>query len=68
MSRGEHDFPFGVRGRWTDAQTFVLEYDGIASNAHRFLHMRFTDDRVEIRVQEITRTLGATFVGRQVKP
>jgi CubicO group peptidase (beta-lactamase class C family) len=64
MSKGEYDHPLGLRGYWADAQTFVMEYDGITSNDHLTLRMRFEGDRVVVKAQETAHELGATFVGR----
>lgn len=37
-------------------------------DTHLFLRMRFTDDRVVAGVQQTTREIGATFIGRLRKP
>lgn len=64
MSKGQYDHPLGVRGYWADARTFVMEYDGITSNDHVTLRMRFESDRVVVSAQETAHELGVTFVGR----
>ena len=64
MSKGEYDHPQGLRGYWASAQTFVLEYDGITSNDHVTLQMRFEGDQVVVKAQETAHELGATFIGR----
>jgi hypothetical protein len=64
MSAGDYGAPLGLRGAWADARTFVVEYDGIASNDHLFLRLRFEGDRVSVRAQETAHELSVTFQGR----
>lgn len=44
--------PEAFRGVWSDASTFILEYDGITNNDHAFLSMRFDGDRIDVNIQE----------------
>lgn len=64
MTKGEYDHPLGLRGYWSDAQTFVFEYAGITSNDHYTLRVRFESNRVVIKAQETAHELGVTIVGR----
>lgn len=68
MSLGEYDLPQGLRGSWTDAQTFVFEYDNIANNDHSIIRMRFEDNRVVVEGRETAHELGVRFEGRMVNP
>jgi hypothetical protein len=68
MSKGPYDAPQGIRGFWADSQTFVFEYEGITSNDHKMLSMRFERDRVAVEVREIAHELGARFEGRLRQP
>jgi CubicO group peptidase (beta-lactamase class C family) len=50
FSPGEYGLRGGVRGTWVDTQTFVLEYDEIASIDLYTYRMRFEGDRVDVGV------------------
>lgn len=52
FSTGPDGRPLGLRGAWTDAQTFVLEYNGITINDHSLLEFHFVDERVEVKFKE----------------
>lgn len=58
----------GFRGAWIDAQTFLLEYDGITNNDHAFFEFRFDGNRVEVNVQETAHVVGVQFEGRSQEP
>jgi hypothetical protein len=45
---GSREFIQGLRGAWTDAQTFVLDYNEIASPNAMMLSMHFDGERVTI--------------------
>ncbi|HEY4669026.1 MAG TPA: hypothetical protein VIH05_04550 [Tepidiformaceae bacterium] len=68
MSKGEYGSPQGLRGSWTDAQTFVFEYAGITNNDHWGFRMRFQGDRVIVEAQETAHELGVRFEGRLQRP
>jgi CubicO group peptidase (beta-lactamase class C family) len=68
MSSGEYDLPQGLRGSWTDAKTFVSEYDNIANNDHYMIRMRFDGNRVVVEGQETAHELGVQFEGRLENP
>jgi CubicO group peptidase (beta-lactamase class C family) len=67
-SPGEWDLPVGMRGAWTDPQTFVLERDEIANNGALLVTAHFEGDQVVVEVRErtvegavsVTGTLSAT--------
>ncbi len=65
---GSDGRPEAFRGARIDAETFLLEYDGITNNDHAFLQFRFDGDRVEVNVQETAHEVGAQFVGRAQQP
>lgn len=60
--------PLALRGGWTDAQTFVFEYEGITTNDHILLQFHFEGDQVEVEAQETAHEVGAQFVGRLREP
>jgi hypothetical protein len=62
------DLSVGLRGRWTDAQTFVLEYDTIVNYYYYKLQMRFDGDRLSLAFGERTGAPLATFVGTMENP
>jgi hypothetical protein len=64
LSPGEYDLPQGNRGHWVDAQTFMLEHDEIANNAHILFLIRFAGDRVILEGQETGHELGISIEGR----
>lgn len=68
LSPGDHGLPQGYRGRWADAQTFVLEYDNIANNDHIFYQAQFKDGRIVLGVQETAHELGVQIEGRLQTP
>lgn len=63
-----HDLSVGLRGQWTDSQTFVLEYDTIVNYYYYKLQMRFDGDRLDLTFSERTGAPLATFVGTQENP
>lgn len=67
MSTGDYGLPVGVRGTWADAQTFVFEYDEIASLDAYTFRLRFEGGRVAVGVT--TREGGAfSMTGRLQSP
>jgi hypothetical protein len=62
------DLSVGLRGRWTDAQTFVLEYDTIVNYYYYKLQMRFDGDQLSLAFGERTGAPLATFVGTMENP
>ena len=58
----------GLRGRWTDAQTFLLEYDTIVNYYYYQLQMQFDGDRLSLAFGERTGAPLATFVGTMENP
>jgi CubicO group peptidase (beta-lactamase class C family) len=69
MSVDLEGFPLGMRGRWTDLQTFLLEYNGVVSNDQMLLRLHFTDDRVSVEARgDIAQPTSATFTGRLQQP
>ena len=69
MDRASHrfvdfqDLSMGLRGHWTDAQTFVLEYDTILDDYYYRLQMRFDGDQLSLALSERTGAPLATFAG-----
>jgi len=68
MSEGQYDLPQGLRGSWTDARTFAIEYDNIANNDHTLIRMRFDGSQVMVEGRETAHELGVSFEGRLVSP
>ena len=68
FSTGPDGRPVAFRGAWVDAQTFLLEYDGITNNDHSLLQFRFDADQVEVSVQETAHEVGEQFMGRLQQP
>ena len=62
------DLSVGLRGRWTDAQTFVLEYDTILNYYYYKLQMRFDGDRVSLDFGERTGAPLAKLQGTMKNP
>lgn len=65
---GEFGLPQGARGHWADEQTFVVEYDRIANNAHYLYTLRIDGDRVGLRVTQFAHELGLTIEGALQNP
>jgi CubicO group peptidase (beta-lactamase class C family) len=65
---GKYDLPQGLRGEWTDDQTFVVEYDNIANNDHLFLRFHFAGERVTVESQETAHELSVRFEGQLRDP
>jgi CubicO group peptidase (beta-lactamase class C family) len=59
LAPAQYGFPCGLRGTWTDNQTFELEYDEIANLNAYVLQMRYAGDTVALAVRD--RTSDATF-------
>ena len=68
FSPGDFGLPQGMRGKWTDHETFVLEYDGVASNSHAIYTIRFGDDRTMVQGSEFAHELSSRFEGVLQKP
>lgn len=62
------DLSVGMRGHWSDAQTFILEYDTIVNYYYYRLQMRFDDDRLSLAFSERTGAPLATFAGTMENP
>jgi hypothetical protein len=58
VSIGDYGLPAGVRGAWADAETFIFEYDEIASIDAYTFRLRFEADRV---VVDVTTRQGGGF-------
>ena len=58
----------GLRGRWTDAQTFVLEYDTILNYYYYKLQLNFDGDKLSLVLSERTGTPLATIIGTMENP
>jgi CubicO group peptidase (beta-lactamase class C family) len=63
---GDYGFPLGLRGIWTDQQTFAVDYDMIASNDAILLLLSFADDTVTITASERTHEGAVQFEGTVV--
>lgn len=57
------DLAVGLRGQWTDPQTFVLEYDTIVNYYCYQLQMRFDGNRLSLTLGERTGAQKATVGG-----
>jgi hypothetical protein len=74
LDRAPHTFvdyqnlSVGMRGQWTDAQTFLLEYDTIINYYYYQLQMHFEGDRVSLTLSERTGGPRATIAGRMKNP
>ncbi len=74
LDRGGHVFvdfenlSVGLRGRWKDAQTFLLEYDTIDNYYYYLLEMRFEGDRVSLTLSERDGAPRAVVVGEMENP
>lgn len=66
LSEGPYGLPQGLRGEWTDAKTFTMEYDNIANNDHLFIRLSFDDESVMVESRETAHELGVRFEGRAV--
>lgn len=65
FSPGFDGRPSAFRGIWLDAQTFLLEYDGITNNDHSYFRLTFDGDRIKVSVQETAHETGVQFEGVQ---
>lgn len=65
---GKYDLPQGVRGTWSDGETFLVEYDNIANTDHYFLRFHFAGDRVMVEGQETAHELSVRFEGQRLGP
>ena len=48
------ELPAGVRGNWRGEDTFVLEYDEIGRVNHFTFTIQFTDESIDVNVDEPT--------------
>ena len=64
---GEHDLPMGIRGCWTDPQTFLFENDTIANHDAYALELHFEGEIVTIKAEERTRSATMTLEGKVQK-
>ena len=65
---GEHDLLLGMCGKWTDAQTFLFEYDAIANSDAYTLELHFDGDGVTINAKERTHAADMTLEGKLQNP
>jgi CubicO group peptidase (beta-lactamase class C family) len=61
---GEHDLLPGIRGKWTDPQTFLFEYDAIANSDAYTMELHFDGDIVTINAKERTHEAVITIEGK----
>jgi CubicO group peptidase (beta-lactamase class C family) len=64
MHPDRNGFPAGLQATWTEATTFVLEYDEIANIDNYVLTMHFQDGAVAIDVEDPTHDATAQVEGR----
>lgn len=64
---GEHDLPMGIRGCWTDPQTFLFENDTIANHDAYALELHFEGEIVTIHAKERTQSATMTLEGKVQK-
>jgi CubicO group peptidase (beta-lactamase class C family) len=65
-SPGTWDLPVGMRGVWTDEQTFVLEINQIANYRVNILTMHFEGDIVTLTGEELAHVAVSEVVGQAV--
>ncbi len=63
VSSGENGLPVGIRGYWLNDDTFVAEYDTIASIDTFDLTMRFDGDRLILNAKDRTYEAGVEITG-----
>jgi hypothetical protein len=64
---GQHGLPVGLRGKWTTADTFQLEYDQIANINCLRLQFRFEGESLQIELSERSGGIAPIrLVGKQV--
>jgi CubicO group peptidase (beta-lactamase class C family) len=68
MSSGDFDLPMGLRGKWVEADTFLIEYDNIANNDHVFLKSRFAGDGLVMEIRETAHEGSYSLEGRLAGP
>ena len=56
--------PVGLRGQWSDPQTFVVEYNGAIANQHLEVRFHFQADEVEVTYTDIVNQTSTQFEGR----
>jgi CubicO group peptidase (beta-lactamase class C family) len=66
LTPGDYGFPLGLRGSWSDASTFVIDYDMIANNDAIVLILSFADATVTVTASERTHEGEVHFVGTVV--
>lgn len=52
MTPGRYDIPWGLRGFWTDPQTFVLDYDFVGDLEAYLLTARFEGNRLALQIRD----------------
>jgi beta-lactamase family protein len=63
---GRYEYPFGLRGKWVDQQTFALAYDQIANLDAYDARATFSEDgqTVSMEIKERTEAGSVTLEGR----
>jgi hypothetical protein len=63
MTPGENGLPTGLRGQWTDANTFTMEVETIA-NREAFVYLiRFDGNTASMEIRERAQESGMTIIG-----
>jgi hypothetical protein len=65
---GEFGLPQGMRGYWSDEETFVLEHDQIANNEHFIYQIHFAGEGILIEGTQTAHELGISVRGMLQKP
>lgn len=60
LSPGQHGYPAGMRGRWVDETTFVLQYEEIANIEAFRLESRYATDGRSLEISATSRTEDAS--------
>jgi hypothetical protein len=63
MIPGENGFPTGLRGQWTDANTFTMEVETIANREAFVYVIRFDGNTASMDIRERAHDAGVTIIG-----
>jgi hypothetical protein len=54
ISQGQYGLPITAQGKWLSADIFSLDLDTVANINHFLLELKFTGDRLAVRLDEVT--------------
>jgi hypothetical protein len=67
-SPGENGIPSGISAVWKDEQTLSIDYNSVADIRAYTITAHFTENSLEMTIEQRDEPLAVTLIGRLAKP